>query len=261
MLACRPQRPHHTNRRKCICIQLFADRNSLVSVLFSVRILFVLMSCPCVFLLEVMLQNEFLFYPDRKYMFIVEKKSLTEYFYSVKDGKSKSFPRCHLDLRMYTTFAPLRNTNISPATDVCPHVTEYSEIHLSFDCALSGPFDNLGLDPALSFPDSLCDASLPLSPLHRFKALFHLLGVYHFKAIVSMHYFNLFREIVEKFSQFSYLYFLFLFHANPPTPAPSEENASPNKPRTFAGSPVFAAFDPLVPLEADPSVCCLLPSL
>lgn len=69
-----------------------------------------------------------------------------------------------------------------------------------------------------------------------------------------MHYFNLFREIVEKFSQFSCLYFLFLFHANPPTPAPSEENASPNKPRTFAGSPVFAAFDPLVPLEADPSV-------
>ena len=69
-----------------------------------------------------------------------------------------------------------------------------------------------------------------------------------------MHYFNLFREIVEKFSQFSYLYFLFLFHANPPTPATSEENASPNKPRTFAGSPVFAAFDPLVPLEADPSV-------
>ena len=48
-----------------------------------------------------------------------------------------------------------------------------------------------------------------------------------------MHYFNLFREIVEKFSQFSCLYFLFLFHANPPTPAPSEENASPNKPRTF----------------------------
>ena len=74
-----------------------------------------------------------------------------------------------------------------------------------------------------------------------------------------MHYFNLFREIVENFSQFSCLYFLFLFHANPPTPAPSEENASPNKPRTFAGSPVFAAFDPLVPLdvvplEADPSV-------
>lgn len=59
---------------------------------------------------------------------------------------------------------------------------------------------------------------------------------------------------VKKFSQFSCLYFLFLFHANPPTPAQSEENASPNKPRTFAGSPVFAAFDPLVPLEADPFV-------
>ena len=71
---------------------------------------------------------------------------------------------------------------------------------------------------------------------------------------MSIHYFNLFREIVEKFSQFSCLYFHFLFHANPPTPAPSEENASPKKPRPFAGSPVYAAFDPLVPLEADPSV-------
>lgn len=60
------------------------------------------MSCPCVFLLEVMLQNEFLFYLDRKYMFMVEKKSLTEYSYSVKDGKSKSFPRCHLDSRVHS---------------------------------------------------------------------------------------------------------------------------------------------------------------
>ena len=118
-----------------------------------------------------------------------------------------------------------------------------SAVHL-INCVLSG-----SQPPGLSV-----NAHLFLSPLHRFKALFHLLGVYHFKAIVSMHYFNLFREIVEKFSQFSCLYFLFLFHANPPTPAPSEENASPNKPRTFAGSPVFAAFDPLVPLEADPSV-------
>lgn len=49
-----------------------------------------------------MLQNEFLFYPDRKYMFMVEKKSLTEYSYSVKDGKSKSFPRCHLDSRVHS---------------------------------------------------------------------------------------------------------------------------------------------------------------
>lgn len=60
------------------------------------------MSCPCIFLLEVMLQNEFLFYLDRKYMFMVEKKSLTEYSYSVKDGKSKSFPRCHLDSRVHS---------------------------------------------------------------------------------------------------------------------------------------------------------------
>ena len=101
-------------------------------------------------------------------MFMVEKKSLTEYSYSVKDGKSKSFPRCHLDSRV-RSHALCKDTNISPATDVCPHVTEYSDcsrkiFHLyfllvvikSFDCALSGPFGNLHLDPALSFPDSLC---------------------------------------------------------------------------------------------------------
>ena len=35
-------------------------------------------------------------------MFMVEKKSLTEYSYSVKDGKSKSFPRCHLDSRVHS---------------------------------------------------------------------------------------------------------------------------------------------------------------
>lgn len=175
-------------------------------------------------------------------MFIVEKKSLTEYFYSVKDGKSKSFPRCHLDSRVHSHALCKILTYLRQLTYA--FTSQSTRILKSFDCALSGPFGNLHLDPALSFPDSLC--------AHNYFDL-RFIG-FHFKAIVSMHYFNLFREIVEKFSQFSCLYFLFLFHANPPTPAPSEENASPNKPRTFAGSPVFAAFDPLVPLEADPSV-------
>ena len=41
----------------------------------------------------------------------------------------------------------------APATDVCPHVAEYlTEV---FDCALSGPFDNLFL-ARLSAPQALC---------------------------------------------------------------------------------------------------------
>ena len=97
---------------------------------------------------------EFLFYPDRKYMFMVEKKSLTEYSYSVKDGKSKSFPRCHLDSRvrshaLYKILTYLRQLTYA-------FTSQSTRILKSFDCALSGPFGNLHLDPALSFPDSLC---------------------------------------------------------------------------------------------------------
>lgn len=50
--------------------------------------------------------------------------------------------------------APLRNTNIFPATDVCPHVAEYSEID-SFPCALGGPFDHVG-SVRLSASRALC---------------------------------------------------------------------------------------------------------
>ncbi len=50
--------------------------------------------------------------------------------------------------------AALRDTNISPETDVFPHVAEYSE-RLSFPCALSGPFDKLYFCPALSIAGSL----------------------------------------------------------------------------------------------------------
>lgn len=112
------------------------------------------MSCPCVFLLEVMLQNEFLFYPDRKYMFMVEKKSLTEYSYSVKDGKSKSFPRCHLDSRVHSHALCKILTYLRQLTYA--FTSQSTRILKSFDCALSGPFGNLHLDPTLSFPDSLC---------------------------------------------------------------------------------------------------------
>ena len=38
--------------------------------------------------------------------------------------------------------------------DVYKRQAEYSAI--AFDCALSGPFGNLHLDPALTSPDSLC---------------------------------------------------------------------------------------------------------
>ena len=51
----------------------------------------------------------------------------------------------------------LRDTCISPATNVCP--TSQStrlKIYPAFGCALSGPFGNLHLDPVLSLPDSLC---------------------------------------------------------------------------------------------------------
>lgn len=133
-------------------------------------------------------------YLDRKYMFMTEKKSLTEYSYSVKDGKSKSFPRCHLDSRVHSH---------ALCKEILFSVTK------SFDCVLGGPFGNLHLDPALSLPDSLCAHNyfdLRFIGLKRYSIC---LGVYHFKVIVSMHYFNLFREIVERFSQFSCLIFFF----------------------------------------------------
>ena len=51
----------------------------------------------------------------------------------------------------------LRDTCISPATNVCP--TSQStrlKIYPAFGCALSGPFGSLHLHPALTLPDSLC---------------------------------------------------------------------------------------------------------
>ena len=132
------------------------------------------------------------------------KKSLTEYFYSVKDGKSNLFPRCHLDSWNFP--CTLRDTIISPATDVCLHVTEYSELKIniqseilqtsfinSFDCTLSGPFGRLRFNPALSLPDSLY--------VHdyfdlRFNGLFflNLVTFYYFSAVMSRYIFNYLRN-------------------------------------------------------------------
>ena len=86
-------------------------------------------------------------------MFMVEKKSLTEYSYSVKDGKSKSFPRCHLDSRVHSHALCKILTYLRQLTYA--HTSQSTRILKSFDCALSGPFGNLHLDPALSLPDSL----------------------------------------------------------------------------------------------------------
>ena len=80
--------------------------------------------------------------------FLIYKKSLTEYSYSVKDGKSKSFPRCHLDSRVHSHALCKILTYLRQLTYA--HTSQSTRILKSFDCALSGPFGNLHLDPALS---------------------------------------------------------------------------------------------------------------
>lgn len=87
-------------------------------------------------------------------MFMVEKKSLTEYSYSVKDGKSKSFPRCHLDSRVHSHALCKILTYLRQLTYAPRHRILGS--NAAFDCALGGPFGNLHFDPVLSIPDSLC---------------------------------------------------------------------------------------------------------
>ena len=49
---------------------------------------------------------------------------------------------------------PFRDTAISPATDVCPHVAEYSA--KAFDCTLRGPFADR-CRTRLSAARALCD--------------------------------------------------------------------------------------------------------
>ena len=56
-------------------------------------------------------------------LILIIKKSLTTALAIVKDGKY-IIPRCHLDLWNPHSH---QDTNISPATDVCPHVMEYSD--------------------------------------------------------------------------------------------------------------------------------------
>ena len=86
-------------------------------------------------------------------MFMVEKKSLTEYSYSVKDGKSKSFPRCHLDSRVHSHALCKILTYLRQLTYA--HTSQSTRILKSFDCALSGPFGNLHLHPDPTIPSSL----------------------------------------------------------------------------------------------------------
>lgn len=54
-------------------------------------------------------------------------------------SRTDTVPRCHLVLG-FDSYSR-RNTIIFPATDVCLYVAEYSAV--AFDCALSGPFNEL----------------------------------------------------------------------------------------------------------------------
>ena len=56
---------------------------------------------------------------------------------------NKNYPRCHLDFTALTLY-PQRNTNIFPATDVCP-TSQNTQRIFAFDCALSGPFADVFL--------------------------------------------------------------------------------------------------------------------
>lgn len=49
-----------------------------------------------------------------------------------------------------------QDTIMSSATDVCPHVAEYSVPKGTFDCTLSGPFDEMFLT-CLSATQALCE--------------------------------------------------------------------------------------------------------
>lgn len=53
------------------------------------------------------------------------------------------------------TLYSCQDTDISPATNVCLYVAEYSVFYNTFDCALSGPFDDLFLT-CFSAPQTLC---------------------------------------------------------------------------------------------------------
>ena len=82
---------------------------------------------------------------------------MTTYYYFVKDGCIIKMLFFHIrGATLIHKMCALKDTIISPATDVCPHVTEYLIPENIFPCALCGPFDKLPLDPALTLPDSLC---------------------------------------------------------------------------------------------------------
>ena len=55
----------------------------------------------------------------------------------------------------------LRSTSILPATNVCPHVAEYSTS--AFPCALRGPFDDL-FSARFPAPQALCESIIAVIP-------------------------------------------------------------------------------------------------
>ena len=65
------------------------------------------------------------------------------------------YPRCHLASQL--KLCPQRDTSISPATDVSltSQNTLPGRIRQAFDCALSGPFDDLFFTRLAPFPGSL----------------------------------------------------------------------------------------------------------
>ena len=75
-------------------------------------------------------------------------------FGSVKDGNSSESPRCHLDSRVFP--CALCRIPAYPRQLTYAHTSQNTQTEKSFDCALGGPFGRLHLDPALTFPDSLC---------------------------------------------------------------------------------------------------------
>ena len=107
----------------------------------------------------------FLFLPNRifhgfTYSAIYGTRDIAFFFYQIyhrADIGRDLTPDAGATLIHGVTPCALRDTCISPATNVCP--TSQStrlKIYPAFGCALSGPFGSLHLDPVLSLPDSLC---------------------------------------------------------------------------------------------------------
>ena len=101
---------------------------------------------------------QFIFQVQRRHRFVImvippETKNAPDRELLSCQGRITTYPRCHLVFAGDDP-ARLRDACTSPATDVCPHVAEYSG-GSPFDCALGGPFDRLFLI-RLSAARTLC---------------------------------------------------------------------------------------------------------